>query len=622
MALLKIYKDGQISHELSLQAGKEYTLGRSASCDVVLEGSRGISRQHIKILGNGSSWKVENLSQYGELYVQGSQVAEINLDVHSQFSIPPYEFVFEAEARQRDDSQSFQDSMSDRTQIGVLQATAYLIANRPDQPSQIFQLEGTSWIGGRDTSCALFLDDAKFSRQHFEISLQGGTYLVKDLESSNGTRLNGQPIPTDSWTQIVSGDVLTVVDWTLQFELRDSNFDHQVQQLSDEFRSPMVYQSQDRSPAQPLREQAAAYYGPPIGVVTAEADPKKTNFVRIAIGALVVMGALFYLFDDQKPAQVTENSRPAEKSALEKLKPEQQQYVKDTYRLADRLFKEGRYEMARQEVTKIHQLVPYYEESKNLEKLADVAIQTVIEQKRAEAREQEQADMEAKIQATVAQCEKLINRNVDSKKVEDCLSPIIVLNPEHPAITGLQARVDQVISDRMAEQERRAEYQSMVKRQSSLYASAEQLDKKGNSLEAIKAYSKVVSSRLPDPQGLKGKAQRQIASIQQKLATQQSRLESEADVAFKNGDLKNAILKIKKALAINPENEVLRGRMSSMLSELKKQMQTLYQEGVLEESVGEVETAKAKWKKIIESSLPEEDYYKKSRTKLKKYGIE
>lgn len=278
--------------------------------------------------------------------------------------------------------------------------------------------------------------------------------------------------------------------------------------------------------------------------------------------------------------------------------------------------------MARQEVTKIHQLVPYYEESKNLEKLADVAIQTVIEQKRAEAREQEQADMEAKIRATVAQCEKLINRNVDSKKVEDCLSPIIVLNPEHPAITGLQARVDQVISDRMAEQERRAEYQSMVKRQSSLYASAEQLDKKGNSLEAIKAYSKVVSSRLPDPQGLKGKAQRQIASIQQKLATQQSRLESEADVAFKNGDLKNAILKIKKALAINPENEVLRGRMSSMLSELKKQMQTLYQEGVLEESVGEVETAKAKWKKIIESSLPEEDYYKKSRTKLKKYGIE
>lgn len=622
MALLKIYKDGQISQELSLQAGKEYLLGRANNSDVVLEGSRGISRQHLKIFWQGSSWKVENLSQYGELYVQGSQVSEIDLGVQSKFSVPPYEFVFEADAKQVDGSFSQQDSFSDRTQIGTLQATAFLIANNPNYPSQVFQLEGTSWIGGRETSCALFLDDSTFSRQHFEISYQGGAYLVKDLESSNGTRLNGQPLPTDSWTTMVSGDVLTVAEWTLQFELRDSQFDQQVADLPSEFRSPMVYQSQERAAPAPMREIPTPYYSPPVGVVSGSTDSKNTNFVRIAIGALVVLGALFYVFDDQKSAPVAENSRPTEKSAFEKLKPEQQQYVRDTYRLADRLFKEGRYEMARQEITKIHQLVPFYEESKNLEKLADVAIQTVIEQKRAEAREQELADMENKIQSTVAQCQKLVTRNVDSKKVEDCLSPIIVLNPEHPAITGLKARVDQVIADRMAAQEERAEYQSLVRRQNGLYASAEKINKSGNPLEAIKAYGKVVSSRLPDPQNLKGKAERQIASIQQKLADQQSKLEAEADTAFKNGDLKNAIQKIKKALAINPENEVLRGRMSSMLGELKKQMQTLYQEGVLEESVGEVETAKAKWKKIVESSLPEEDYYKKARSKLKKYGID
>lgn len=622
MALLKIYKDGQISQELSLQAGKEYILGRASNADVVLDGSRGISRQHVKILWQDSSWKVENLSQYGELYVQGSQVSSVDLSAYSKFSIPPYEFVFEAEPQQLENSQSQQDSFSDRTQIGVLQATAFLIASSPDHSSQIFQLEGTSWVGGRDTSCALFLDNGKFSRQHFEISFQGGAYLVKDLESSNGTRLNGQLLPTDSWTQMVSGDVLTVVDWTLQFELRDSNFEQQVKDLPAEFRSPMVYQSQERPAPTQIRETTTPYYGPPIGVVSGTADSKKPNFIRIAIGVLVVLGALFYLLDDQKPAQVTENSRTTEKSAFEKLKPEQQQYVKDTYRLADRLFKEGRYEMARQEITKIHQLIPSYEESKNLEKLADVAIQTVIEQKRAEAREQELADMESKIQSTVAQCQKLLTRNVDNKKVEDCLSPVIVLNPEHPAITGLRARVDQMISDRLAAQEERAEYQSLVRRQNSLYAVAEKIDKSGKPLDAIIAYGKVVSSRLPDPQNLKSKAQRQIASIQQKLADQQSKLETEADTAFKNGDLKTAIQKIKKALAINPENEVLRGRMNSMLGELKKQMQTLYQEGVLEESVGEVETAKAKWKKIVETSLPEEDYYKKARTKLKKYGID
>ena len=77
---------------------------------------------------------------------------------------------------------------------------------------------------------------------------------------------------------------------------------------------------------------------------------------------------------------------------------------------------------------------------------------------------------------------------------------------------------------------------------------------------------------------------------------------------------------LKKALKINPDNESVKSKINFSLNELKKQMQVLYQEGILEESVGEVDSAKAKWKKIIDSSVPDEEYYKKSMIKLKKYG--
>ena len=50
-------------------------------------------------------------------------------------------------------------------------------------------------------------------------------------------------------------------------------------------------------------------------------------------------------------------------------------------------------------------------------------------------------------------------------------------------------------------------------------------------------------------------------------------------------------------------------------------MQTIYQESILEEGVGEVEAAKVKWKKILEQSIPEEEYFKKAKIKLKKYGV-
>jgi hypothetical protein len=57
------------------------------------------------------------------------------------------------------------------------------------------------------------------------------------------------------------------------------------------------------------------------------------------------------------------------------------------------------------------------------------------------------------------------------------------------------------------------------------------------------------------------------------------------------------------------------------MSELRKSMMPIYQDSILEESVGEVESAKLKWQKIRDLSLPGEDYYEKAKVKLKKYGF-
>jgi tetratricopeptide (TPR) repeat protein len=278
--------------------------------------------------------------------------------------------------------------------------------------------------------------------------------------------------------------------------------------------------------------------------------------------------------------------------------------------------------MARQEVTKIHQLVPVYEESKNLEKLAEVAIQTQLDQQRAEAQEKEKAEMDEKIRRTVAQCRTKISSKIEMKTIDDCLSPVIALNPEHADILALKSQVDQIIAARLQSQEKQAEYQALLRRQKGLFDKAVALKQAGKPLEALVAYDDVVKSKLPDPQNYKLQSKQEIASIQQDLATKQGELEKTANDQSKAGNLKGAITTLKQAIEINPENEVLKGRVNSMLGELKKQMQVLYQEGVLEESVGEVETAKTKWKKIIEQSLPEEDYYKKARSKIKKYEAE
>lgn len=638
MARLLITKQGEPFGEFSLTQGLEYVAGRSETCDLHLEAERGISRQHLKIYYDGHHWTVEVLSRYGELYQGKNKVSKVHLKVGEKFEVPPYEFEFQEEVVaapsdlssktnvgsniEKYDQNSRHDlvDISEKTQVGSFELVPFLtVYDSENQVVQLFRLDGHSWLAGRDMTCTVFLENPKLSRRHFEICLQEGAYLIRDLGSINGTIVNGEKVPSQ-WIPLRSGDIITVVDWHIQFELKDPHFDMKLLEAShmsqpmDEMHAlpPPHRQSQYENDSQYFDEAPLA---------------KKTNFVRVLIGVILVGTIGYYIFGDSGKSSNGDLNEGQPKmasaiNAFDKLPAAQQQYVRDSYRLADRLFKEGRYELARQEITKIHQVVPFFEESKNLEKLAEVAVQTQVEQQKADTREKEKIEMEDKIQKTVAACRANLNPNIEAKEIEDCLGPVVAFNPDHPAIVGLKAQTDQMVSDRAVKNARKSEYQAMLRKQKALFEKADSMEKSGNGLEAIKAFEAVVSSKLPDPEDLKGQAKRKIASIQQHLVSKQGELEKTADEAYKKGNIKEAVGLLNRALLINPENETLKGRVNSMLSELKKQMQSYYQEGVLEESVGEVETAKGKWKKIIEMSLPEEDYYKKAKSKLKKYGAE
>jgi len=618
MSRLQVSLNGTLIKELDLQSQTEWTFGRSSSCDIVLEGAPEISRQHLKISSQAGSWVAEVVSRHGQLHLQGGRVSALELKGNMKFDVPPFTFSFSDGTEAAPSITGSTGDISDKTSVGLAVSVAFLkVCNEKGEEVRLFPMNGNHWIGGRDAACSLFIDNVKFSRRHFEIRLEEGVHMVRDMGSSNGTFLNDVALISQEWAPFRSGDVLTVVDWKLHFEMRDSRYEERLQELSADLRHPMVVQDDFLNEVHQFVHPSQEMSPPP----PAAKPEKKTNWVRMMIGLILIGGATAYLMDAQeKPVEVTQTKKPG--TALEKLTPQQQQYVRDTYRLADRLFKEGRYEMARQEVAKIHQLIPTYEESKNLEKLAEVAIQTQLDQQRAEAQEKEKLEMDDKIRRTVAQCRKKVNSKIEVRTIDDCLSSVIALNPEHLDILALKAQVDQIISNRLESQERRAEYEALLRRQKALYDKAVTLSKAGKPLEALVAYANVVESKLPDPKNFKGQSKREIASIQNRLAQQQGDFEKTANEHFKKGNLKSAISTLKKAIEINPENESIKGRINSMLGDLKKQMQVLYQEGVLEESVGEVETAKTKWKKIIELSLPEEDYYKKARSKLKKYEAE
>jgi predicted component of type VI protein secretion system len=65
-----------------------------------------------------------------------------------------------------------------------------------------------STVIGRDPEADVHIDDEAVSWNHLEIENRGGTLMATDLDSSNGTALNGEPL--DRPRRLRDGDTLVV----------------------------------------------------------------------------------------------------------------------------------------------------------------------------------------------------------------------------------------------------------------------------------------------------------------------------------------------------------------------------------------------------------------------------
>ncbi len=76
---------------------------------------------------------------------------------------------------------------------------------------------GGIYVIGRE-GADLVLDDDKVSRKHAEIGLYGpGAYILRDLASTNGTKLNGRRISDRA--KLKHTDVISIGDHVLSFSV-------------------------------------------------------------------------------------------------------------------------------------------------------------------------------------------------------------------------------------------------------------------------------------------------------------------------------------------------------------------------------------------------------------------
>ena len=494
-----------------------------------------------------------------------------------------------------------------------------------------FVLKGTKWTIGRSKNCEILLNHPKISRAHCEITYIEDEYYIKDLKSANGTSLNGKKISHLQATLLQSNDHIHIEDLMLCFELYNTNIEERLSDLNVEKdipHSPKVDMSSNapvyipnNSAPQPINEHSSGVVRIPSNVKSKKLDRKK--IIRLAMIALTVIVGYILISDNSQEIESESISSESDSAQdeFEKLTPEQKSTVVNSYTVAKELQAQSKFRVALTEIQKIHALISSYKDSRDIEKTLEASLETFRQYEEIKQRLEDEQRLKQEVADTIDRCRQESQSYTDLTRLQNCLQPAIERDPDNPHAQSLIEEMNNKIIEEEVKNKNRARYLARVRSGKKLHEKAKSLQDKEQLLDAIDAYQKHINSRYPDPKKLKDKSKVSIDQIRKTITDKITFYQKKADEKIEAKDYKRAILLLRKALKLDPSLVSSKKKLVEYSSTLIKQMKVLYSESILDESLGHLEEAKEKWRKISKLDLLDGEYHKKAKIKLRKYEL-
>lgn len=177
------------------------TLGRATTNDIVLIQGR-VSRTHAQIQCSQEGITLTDLNSVNGVWINGQKVRETELRPGDKIGIsdcilqylPPADDARE-EATLINSEKELELTLAQMTVPISLNETSLprLVVHAPDRTWEV-PLTGDEWTIGRASSNNLALDYLKTSRSHARIERKGSDFILRDLQSTNGTYIHDERI--------------------------------------------------------------------------------------------------------------------------------------------------------------------------------------------------------------------------------------------------------------------------------------------------------------------------------------------------------------------------------------------------------------------------------------------
>lgn len=162
---------------------EEVTIGRTEGNTIRLT-ERNVSRHHARLLKRNGSYIIEDLGSYNGVVVNGDRIdAKMKLSAGDQLGIGDYDLEFHSDA-----AQVVPPSTSTRPKSAP--PPRLVVLGEPAAGAE-FSLSKPVLRIGRDEDIDIWINHKSISHEHAEVRVDDDKVTVFDLDSANGTFVNG-----------------------------------------------------------------------------------------------------------------------------------------------------------------------------------------------------------------------------------------------------------------------------------------------------------------------------------------------------------------------------------------------------------------------------------------------
>lgn len=177
------------------------TMGRATTNDIVLPQGR-VSRNHAQVQCTDEGITLTDLNSANGVFVNGQKVSEAKIQPGDRIDISGCILEYLAPAPDVREEATMINSENELERTLLQMAVPFslndtsgprLVIHAPDRTWEL-PLDDDSYTIGRTAENKLVLDYLKISRNHARIERKGSQFILRDLQSTNGTRINNDRI--------------------------------------------------------------------------------------------------------------------------------------------------------------------------------------------------------------------------------------------------------------------------------------------------------------------------------------------------------------------------------------------------------------------------------------------